>query len=66
MNSNNNITNPKCSNSKCYFTPAIKSSGIVELETKNLEIVIMIKEYVNIIHDDQTVNNVEGREHSRV
>ena len=27
MNSNNNITNPKCSNCKCYFTPTIKSSG---------------------------------------
>jgi hypothetical protein len=27
MNSNNNITNPKCSNCKCYFTPEIKSSG---------------------------------------
>ena len=28
MNSNNNITNPKCSNCKCYFTPEIKSSGL--------------------------------------
>jgi hypothetical protein len=27
MSSNNNITNPKCSNCKCYFTPTIKSSG---------------------------------------
>jgi hypothetical protein len=27
MNSNNNITNPKCSNCKCYFIPDIKSSG---------------------------------------
>ena len=27
MTSNNNITNPKCSNCKCYFTPEIKSSG---------------------------------------
>ena len=27
MSSNNNITNPKCSNCKCYFIPTIKSSG---------------------------------------
>ena len=27
MSSNNNITNPKCSNCKCYFTPTVKSSG---------------------------------------
>ena len=28
MNSNNNITNPKCSKCKCYFIPTIKSSGL--------------------------------------
>ena len=42
MNSNNNITNPKCSNCKCYFTPDIKSSGLPfktceKCRTKNKE-----------------------------
>ncbi len=27
MSSNNNITNPKRSNCKCFFTPTVKSSG---------------------------------------
>jgi hypothetical protein len=28
MSSNNNVTNPKCSNCKCYFIPTVKSSGL--------------------------------------
>jgi hypothetical protein len=42
MSSNNNVTNPKCSNCKCYFTPTIKSSGQLfktcdKCRTKNKE-----------------------------